>query len=135
MKNESKIFFRTRECIEAGKNASLGAIEDAHKYLSLVQGWQGTASKRTHYTDLELWSEPAYEFIRKMLNKYGFINGNPEANAKNPNANFWWQIYCLLSNIVYSPNLVSEVAYHHSSAFERNRALMIELNILLSKLN
>ena len=70
-----------------------------------------------------------------MLKKYGFVNGEPEINAKNFKATFWWQIYDLVSNIIYSPNLKTEVFSHHSSAYERNEALIIEVNYILQNIN
>lgn len=130
-RKRNPIFIRTQDCIDALKTASEECVGDLHVYRNMVIEWQNTASKRTHYEELEEWSKPAYGFIHDMLHKYGFVNGNPEANAKNANASLWWSVYGLLSNIIYSPNLKSEVAYHHSSAFERNRALLAELNIIL----
>lgn len=127
------IFPRTQDCINALKTVSDECKSDLHAYHHKVIEWQNTASKRTHYDQLEDWSNPAYGFIHDMLHKYGFVNGDPEANAKNANASFWWNVYGLLGSIIYSPYLKSEVAYHHSSAFERNRALLAELNIILDQ--
>lgn len=121
---EKQIFVRTQYCIDASKTVSKECIQDLHQYHHKVIEWQNTASKKTHYNDLNLWSDEAYDFIHQMLKKYGFVNGDPEAH-------FWWQVYGLLSSIIYSPYLKSEVAYHHSSAFERNRALLGELNDFL----
>lgn len=134
MKNQNKIFSRTQYCIDAAKNVSPDCIKDLHEFHHEVIEWQNKASKKTHYEDLNIWSDDVYGFIHRMLEKYGFVNGNPEANAKNPEANFWWMVYGLMSSIIYSPYLKSEVAYHHSSAFERNRALLGELNDLLDNL-
>lgn len=128
------IFARTVDVINAAGTVSKECIRDLHAYQYMVVEWQNTASKKTHYEQLEEWSKPAYGFIHDMLHKYGFVNGNPEANAKNPEASFWWAVYGLISNIIYSPNLKSEVAYHHSSAFERNRALLAELNIIIDNI-
>jgi len=133
--SKSKIFPRTEDTIRAAKVASADCIGDLHRYHHKVIEWQNTASKKTHYEDLELWSKDAYGYIHDMLNKYGFKNGDPAANAQNANASLWWNVYGLLSNIIYSPNLKSEVAYHHSSAFERNRALLAELNTVWDEIS
>jgi len=130
----NKIFPRTQDCIDAAKRVSADVLSDLHLYHHKVIEWQNTASKKTHYQELEEWSKPAYGFIHDMLHKYGFVNGDPAANAKNPAASLWWAMYGLISNITYSPNLKSEVAYHHSSAFERNRALLAELNTVIDNI-
>lgn len=68
-----------------------------------------------------------------MLDKYKFVNGDPVANDKNPNAKFWWEIYGLLSGIHYSPNLPYEdCANHHVSACARNEA--IDLGIIIDEI-
>ena len=107
---------------------------DIKEYLSLIKELSNTASKKTHYDNLNVWSDAAYPFIHDRLKKYGFANGQPEVNKKNPNASLWWMIYQLLSNITYSPNLRTEVSSHHSSAFERNEAMRMDLEKLIEKL-
>lgn len=118
----------TRKLIGA---ASKEAVADLHTYKSLLENLRATASKKTHYQDLESWNHDVYEYVHNMLKKYGFVSGNPEANALIPDASFWWKIYSVVSSVIYSPHLKSEVSAHHSSAFERNEALIGEINDIL----
>jgi hypothetical protein len=89
-------------------------------------------SKETHYSDLNKWSEPAYNTVHINLKKHGFINGEPELNKKNFKASIWWKIYGMLSNINYSTFVTNEnVALHHISAYNRNKAFIQELQELI----
>ncbi len=105
--------------------------EDLKLYYNLLQSLSSTASKKTHYDKLNEWSDKAYGFIHDMLKKYGFKNGQPEVNKLNNDASFWWAIYGVLSSICYSPYLETEVAIHHSSAWERNKAMIAEMKSLI----
>ncbi|MGZ7506461.1 hypothetical protein [Vibrio parahaemolyticus] len=105
---------------------------DFLEFLQLVDS--SNPSTQTHYTGLDEWSEPIYERIRGEMYKHGFISGDVEGNKQKPLGQFWFGVYSILSKITYSPNLNSEVADHHSSAKERNDALMIELNYIKTAL-
>jgi len=99
-------------------------------FKQMCIGLREVASKKTHYQDLDEWSDVVFGYVRKMLKKTGFKNGRPEENAKNPNATLWWAIYGMVGNITYSQYLQTRVARHHSSAWERNEALIMELQDL-----
>jgi hypothetical protein len=129
-----KLFQRTVDCIRSSQMASKEAIADLHELHHLVIKQQEIASKKTHYEDLDKWSSVIYGLIHDKLEKYGFENGNVEKNFKNADVSFWWNIYGLVGNIIYSPNLKTKVQYHHASAFERNRALLAEINEILDNL-
>jgi hypothetical protein len=132
MKNKVDNYsYRVMEIRKMIAAVSIDALTDLQDFKLLVEKLRITASKKTHYQDLDKWSNEVHEYVGNMLKKYGFVNGNPEANALIPDVSFWWNIYCLLSNVIYSPHLVSEVSSHHSSAFERNEALIKEIDDIL----
>jgi hypothetical protein len=106
-------------------------IDELKEFLVLAIELRNTASKHTHYKDLDSWSNKVYDFIHKKLKRHGFVNGEPELNRKNLNASVWRAIYGGFGSIVYSPHLKTEVSLHHSSAFERNEALVLELDDLV----
>lgn len=131
---KSREFKYSHSAQEARKvigNASKEAVDDLRLFKTLIEGLSETASKKTHYQDLDKWDHSVYEYLHEMLKKYGFVNGNPDANALIPDANFWWKIYGVVSSVIYSPHLKSEVSSHHSSAFERNSALVFEITDVL----
>jgi hypothetical protein len=97
------------------------------KFIKLAESKQDSASKRTHYDRLNEWSDEIYDFIHEALKKFGFVNGDPVKNSENPDASFWWGIYGMMSSLIYSRYLETKTANHHSSAYERNRALIMEL--------
>lgn len=111
-------------------DASTEAKVAVTDFKRMCIGMRDTASKKTHYQDLNQWSDVVFGYVHKMLKKTGFKNGRPEENAKNPSATLWWAIYGVVGNITYSPYLKTEVARHHSSAWERNEALIKELQDL-----
>ena len=106
------------------------SLEDLNLFIELVEKQRNSTSRNTHYDKLSDWNNPTYDFIRKMLNYYGFIQGEVEKNKLNQDASFWWSLYQVVSNITYSPLLETEVSRQHSSAYERNEALYKELLIL-----
>ena len=59
---------------------------------------------------------------------FGFINASPKQHV---DAAFWWLIYGLMSNVHFSLNLKTEVAYHHASAWERSQALMKDVEDII----
>lgn len=108
--------------------------DDFKGLISLLEELRGVASKQTHYHNLDEWSTLVYDYIYNMLKKYNFKNGDMETNNKNPKALFWWEVYYVFSSIIYSPNLKSKVANHHSSAYERNEAFIKELQWVYEKI-
>lgn len=123
--------YRVQECIKSIKHASMEAIDDFYVFKDHVNALQATASKYTHYEKLDEWSHAVYDFVHKMLKKYKFVNGDVEANKKNPDATFWWDVYAMIGSVIYSPHLKSVTAAHHSSAAERNAALLLEIEDVL----
>lgn len=124
----------TKDIVESVQKENVN-MQDFKALTDMVNAAKSTASKQTHYHQLNEWSNPIWDHIHNMLKKTGFKNGEPEENAKNLKTQFWWSVYQLFSNIVYSPNLKTEVATHHSSAWERNEAFSIELSIISKKLS
>lgn len=101
--------------------------KDFKSFKELLQYAKEYASKQTHYHKLNDWSDIVHGYVHEMLHKYGFVNGNPKANETNTAAQFWWTIYKKISNLIYSKYLVTIGAHHHASAYERNEALIKEL--------
>lgn len=130
----TRLSYSVLETINSLPEASIDAVNDLREFVDFLNALSNTASKKTHYHELNVWSNSAFNYVHNRLKKYGFVNGDPEANAKNPDATFWWKIYSIVSNVIYSPHLKSEVAYHHSSAFERNEALILEIKDVLSSI-
>jgi len=126
-KKKDEISNSLLECIEA-VNVSSAAFDDLRAYEKWLVGLRETASKQTHYHRLSEWSDKSYGYIHKMLDKYGFINGGKDQNS---DAGFWWKVYGLLGSVCYSPHLRTRVAPHHSSAWERNEAMITDINILI----
>ena len=131
----TRLSYSVLETINSLPNASIDAVNDLKAYVDYLEGLRAIASEKTHYHELNVWSNKAFEFVHAMLKKYGFVSGDPEANALNPDASFWWKVYSIVSNVIYSPHLKTQVAYHHSSAYERNEALMLEINDVLSSIS
>ncbi|RPI84081.1 MAG: hypothetical protein EHM34_04260 [Nitrosopumilales archaeon] len=130
---EPNVSAALEDCIKC-KDVSQQAYEDLLVFMAVLEGQRACASKDYHYKDLFYWDEAVYGFVRKMLTKYKFINGGAAMGLEQPaDANFWWQVYGLVSNVCYSPNLHSKVASHHSSAFERNEALITDVQILMER--
>ena len=133
-KKEINISQALQDCINC-KNVSREAYVDVDQFLSFLEAQRDTASKITHYDRRSFWSDHVFGFVRNCLTKYGFVNAGAAMGIKqNPNADFWWKIYGLISNVCYSANLRSKVANHHSSAWERNEALITDVKILISKI-
>lgn len=128
-----KVFHRVREAVKID-GVSDECASDVKQFKELLDELSETTSKETHYHNLDKWSDQAYGHVHDMLKKYGFKNGDVEANKKNPDASFWWSIYGIVSFCIYSPNLETQVANHHSSAWERNEALRKDIQDLLNLL-
>jgi len=125
-----KIGYRVEEALkpEVGQQA----FDDLTTYLELLESLRDTASKQTHYDKLDEWSDVVYGFVHDKLNEYGFINGGTAMGKKQPrDAEFWWKIYAVVSGVIYSPNLISRTAHHHSSAWERNEALIADITDII----
>lgn len=133
MKNKIRIPYTVQKCYDNSKGVSEKAILDLRLLETLLNELTETASKHTHYDRLDEWSEPIFELLNKMLMKYGFINGG---GSEQPiDATFWWNIYDIVSSCIYSSNLESLTAAHHSSAFERNESLKKDFIQLQNLLN
>lgn len=109
--------------------------KDFVEFINLLETIQSTASKETHYHELEESLNPIYESIRQKLYAAGFKNGEPEHNAKLPTVQFWWNIYSTFSSIIYSQFKPAEqCSLHHSSAHARITAMILECKELISKI-
>jgi hypothetical protein len=133
-----KCSYSTQRCIDYFKlhfnEIPKRVIDDIRRLLCILEKLSETASKKTHYDKLDEWNKPIYDFASDTLKRFGFVNGNPEANAKNPPAEFWWRVYQILGDVIYSPHLKSQTENHHSSAWERNEALKCEFCYLLGEI-
>jgi hypothetical protein len=110
------------------ENVSDDAYNDLNGFISIIESQIDVASKQTHYHKLNDWCDTIYGFVHAMLKKHKFVNGGKN---QNPDARFWWGIYGVVSSIHLSPHLKTQVALHHSSAWERNEALRIEIGGLI----
>lgn len=124
----TKQYHRTLECLKYDTSFDIQELKDFRFLLDNVE-----CSKETHYHRLNEWSEPLHLFIREKMYKHGFENGNVEENNKKPNARFWFEVYQIIDAIIYSPNLKTQVGLHHSSAFERNEALKVEIDYIITQ--
>lgn len=127
-----KLSHRTKKLVSSLENVPKKCLEDLVSFKEILVYLRETASKHTHYHKLDEWSNVVYKFIHDKLDENGFKNGDPEANDKNPGARFWWHIYGIMGGIHYSRHLNTQVANHHSSAFERNEAFIAEVDDVLS---
>ncbi len=106
-------------------------LTDYEELCYIVEKSIQTATKETHYYHLDEHLKPIWDFIHNKLNKTGFKNGEPEVNAKNENASFWWKVYGVFSNTTYSRYLPYEpCANHHASAKARLIAFRYELDTM-----
>jgi len=129
-----KMFYATRQIIAAADGISQTCKDDFVLFYANLVFSREKHSKETHYNGLDEWRRFVYEMIHHALHKHGFVNGNPEANAKNKDATFWNEVYGIAGSIIYSPYLVTDVANHHSSAYERNKALICELGLVIDSM-
>lgn len=131
---KEKHFHRTVKCVNSiDKDLNPLVMIDLKKFSELLTEQVLVASKKTHYHRLDEWSDVVYGFVHKMLRVCKFKNGKKEQNI---NAAFWWSIYGLVSGVIHSPELpLSDVARHHTSAYDRNHALLGEVNHIISEFN
>jgi len=108
-------------------------LPSLYKHLRLSRT---TASKRGFYDRLVEYNKPISDHIHGALTDAGFANGEPAKNTPeaNPDAAFWWALYNTWCNIVYSPNHMSIHPNHHSTAFDRNEALIAEIEYLIDSM-
>lgn len=136
---KKKTFLRHEYSYQCGKILSCTdgvselAVNKLEEFLQLVKEAGLTASKNYFYDRIDEWSDPLYDFISKTLKNFGFKNGNREYNDQFPDIVFWWEIYGIISSTIYSPNLQTQTQNHHSSAYERNCVLEIELQYVLDE--
>lgn len=128
MSKIKNIWHSVKEIVMSFDKTAKESQQDFKEFFELVKEQSVNASKRTHYDRLNEWSKPIWDRIHFLLEKYGFKNGEREENQKNPNVVFWCFVYEMFSNIIYSPNLKTQTAHHHSSAYERNEAMIFELS-------
>lgn len=124
---KNRLAYAVEKCFKNSNMVSDAAIADLQPFQELLETLTKTASKKTHYDNLDKWSEQVFKYIHKMLKKYRFKNGGLEQPV---DARFWWNVYDIASSCVYSPNLETQVATHHASAFERNESLKKDIKQL-----
>lgn len=108
-------------------------IKELNAFLVLLKTLN--PSSKTHYHQLDSWSEPIYQFIRSRLDCHGFKNAEPEHNKSIPMVSVWWEIYRALGSVQDSPDLITEVANHHSSALERHNAFLVDIHAILKAIS
>lgn len=132
MKSKSKYSHSVEICL-SHEGASDSCLKDMTPFKDLLDELDVTASKSTHYHKLDEWTSQVFGYVQEMLKKYDFKNGQPEVNEKNPDASFWWKIYSVVSNVIYSTHLETKVSSHHSSAHDRNSALIKDVDVIIHK--
>lgn len=120
-----KYSHNTEQAIEIS-NISLNCYHDLHMFALWLDYARDWASKETHYQNLDQWFKNINQCIHNNLNKYGFINGK---GPTNNDSKLWWTIYQI--DPTTSPNLKTTVENHHSSAFERNEVMIIEIEKII----
>ncbi len=122
-----KYSYGVERCLEAPTSEE--SFNDLSDFLENLQVLDVTASKRTHYHQLNEWSDAVYKYVRNKLDKYEFVNASQN---QNNDAAFWFLIYQVISSVIYSVHLKSEAAHHHASAWERNQALMADIEDIIT---
>lgn len=130
-KNTSFFNSMTSEYLEFGGDFPLLILEDLNGFLAHLKA--ASPSTRTHYQGLDEYSDYKYSFIRNILDKYGFVNGEKELNEKNKPVKFFFSIYAKLESFAGSPLFVLSdgASASKSSARDRNNWLIKELEQLI----
>ena len=129
-KKEKKFSHTVEKCFKL--ETSRESFDDLTIFLEKLQELDKTASKGTHYHNLNDWTRPNYDFLHNQLEKYGFIEAAPLKGLTQPmDAKFWCTVYDVMGSVIYSVHLKSKAAYHHSSAWERNQALMADIQDII----
>jgi hypothetical protein len=132
-KIKNTLFFeRTFEKAQAASIESINDVIIFNEFLGELK-----PSKKTHYHELDETFDPIYEKMKVLLQKYGFVNGEPETNSKNPDIALIWEIYCCLDCLEYSPyyyEVKEDSAKHHSSAYARVYCIQKEIDFLIKKI-
>ena len=101
-------------------------INSLKAYLTFIK--EIPVNNETCYSDSkESFHSKKYDYIHKMLDAAGFVNGEPTKNEfeKNPIANFWWNIYQSVNGTLN----VYPFPHHHCSSKELQEAL---INLIMS---
>lgn len=112
-----------KEAINLFKNCPATLIDDLNDFKRLLEDWTTKASKETHYYGLNYWENAVLKFITTKLQDQSSLNYL-----------FWLNLYKTANTIHLSPHLKTNVKRHHSSAYERNQALLVELNSILNNI-
>ena len=122
-----KFSHRVVECLDV--STSVDSFNDLSKFLADLYELDKTASKGTHYDRLDVWLEAVNRGVRNNLEKYGFVNASKE---QNDDAAFWWLIYQVVGGVCHSVHMKTSVANHHASAWERNQALIKDVEDIIT---
>lgn len=118
------------ELVKFPKKVDVKLLHKVHDFLYLLENLN--PSKQTHYHQLDEWRNPITDFLHKVLNETGFVNGQ---GCSNEECSFWWSVYTSPDLIVFSNYLKTQVNNHHASAFERNEALIQFFEDIYERLN
>jgi hypothetical protein len=113
-----------KEAIRLFKDCPATLIDDLNNFKKLLEDWTTKASKETHYYRLNYWEKAVLQFIVPKL------DSDPSLYSYM----FWLNMYKTVNSIALSPHLKTNVKRHHSSAYERNQALLVELNSILNNI-
>jgi hypothetical protein len=116
-------------------NVSKDCINDIKTFTDFLSKLE--PCKETHYKNLDETFDSVYEELSILLNKYGFTNGDPEANDLIPEIKLLWMIYQEIDCHQYSrfyDDVTENCAIHHISAYARIYCLHQELKLFLNKI-
>jgi len=106
-------FLKYVECVEL---TDITDISNMRKLISLVK--RAKVTKKRGYQGLDNYRKVKYDFLHKMLDKEGFVNGDATKNTfeKNPKADFWYRVFGLADKAINHPDLNDD---HHASTARR----------------
>lgn len=122
-----QISYRLKQIMEI-ESISLDCYHQLFNLAMWLEEASEWASLNTHYQNLNDWADPLDKEIHKNLDRfvYSFFR---DKNTIPNDVRLWFEIYQL--DPCWSPNLVTKAEPHHSSAYERNQCLLMEINYLL----
>lgn len=116
-------------------NVSKDCMNDIKSFTDFLSKLE--PCKETHYQNLDETFDSVYEKLDILLTKYGFVNGDPEANDLIPEIKLLWTIYKEIDCSQYSKfynDVIENCARHHISAYARIYCLHKELTLFLNKI-
>lgn len=98
--------------------------------ISVVE--HAPVTSKTHYHELDAFTDPVYAKEHAILDAIGFKNGDPDANKIKPLVNIWWKcIYPISTNVLYTFPFL----HHHCSSEERQKVMLRSYNAIKGYIN